>query len=162
MMWKSSSRHSAQFSAWQTHWITIIYIYNYFHGVSQHIPQWYMIAVVYIYNRWTKSEIKCLVNGQLASSTEMAWFVSTNDVSIKKENNRDERDRIINDTSYLTSLSINVTSVRHRNWTRKGYFVDKWAQFIYSAKHWRHIKFAQCIDWDLDIKYNKIKNYLDY
>ena len=44
--------------------------------------QWYMIAVVYIYNRWTKSEIKCLVNGQLASSTEMAWFVSTNDVNI--------------------------------------------------------------------------------
>ncbi len=44
--------------------------------------QWYMIAIVYIYNRWTKSEIKCLVNGQLASSTEMAWFVSTNDVSI--------------------------------------------------------------------------------
>jgi hypothetical protein len=42
-----------------------------------------MIAIVYIYNRWTKSEIKCLVNGQLASSTEMAWFVSTNDVSTK-------------------------------------------------------------------------------
>ncbi|XP_033217020.1 neurobeachin-like [Belonocnema kinseyi] len=41
--------------------------------------KWYMIAVVYIYNRWTKSEIKCLVNGQLASSTEMTWFVSTND-----------------------------------------------------------------------------------
>lgn len=41
--------------------------------------RWYAIAVVYIYNRWTKSEIKCLVNGQLASSTEMAWFVSTND-----------------------------------------------------------------------------------
>lgn len=43
-----------------------------------------MIAIVYIYNRWTKSEIKCLVNGQLASSTEMAWFVSTNDVSVCK------------------------------------------------------------------------------
>lgn len=43
-----------------------------------------MIAIVYIYNRWTKSEIKCLVNGQLASSTEMAWFVSTNDVSIER------------------------------------------------------------------------------
>ncbi|XP_059484361.1 neurobeachin isoform X4 [Neocloeon triangulifer] len=41
--------------------------------------KWYMIAVVYIYNRWTKSEIKCFVNGQLASSTEMAWFVSTNE-----------------------------------------------------------------------------------
>ncbi|XP_065158028.1 neurobeachin isoform X5 [Atheta coriaria] len=41
--------------------------------------KWYMLAVVYIYNRWTKSEIKCLVNGQLASSTEMAWFVNTNE-----------------------------------------------------------------------------------
>lgn len=39
-----------------------------------------MIAIVYIYNRWTKSEIKCVVNGQLASSTEMAWFVSANEV----------------------------------------------------------------------------------
>lgn len=46
------------------------------------LQQWYMIAIVYIYNRWTKSEIKCLVNGQLASSTEMAWFVSANDVSM--------------------------------------------------------------------------------
>lgn len=46
-----------------------------------YLYRWYAIAVVYIYNRWTKSEIKCLVNGQLASSTEMAWFVSTNDVS---------------------------------------------------------------------------------
>ena len=43
--------------------------------------KWYMLAIVYIYNRWTKSEIKCFVNGQLASSTEMAWLVSTNDVS---------------------------------------------------------------------------------
>uniref|UniRef100_A0A0K2TIY0 Neurobeachinlike [Bombus terrestris] n=1 Tax=Lepeophtheirus salmonis TaxID=72036 RepID=A0A0K2TIY0_LEPSM len=41
--------------------------------------KWYMIAIVYIYYRWTKSEIKCFVNGQLASSTEMAWFVSTNE-----------------------------------------------------------------------------------
>jgi hypothetical protein len=49
--------------------------------ISVFFFQWYMIAIVYIYNRWTKSEIKCLVNGQLASSTEMAWFVSTNDVS---------------------------------------------------------------------------------
>ena len=33
-------------------------------------------------HRWTKSEIKCFVNGQLASSTEMAWLVSTNEVLI--------------------------------------------------------------------------------
>ncbi|XP_043237730.1 neurobeachin-like isoform X3 [Amphibalanus amphitrite] len=38
--------------------------------------RWYMIAIVYIYNRWSKSEIKVFVNGQLASSTEMGWFVS--------------------------------------------------------------------------------------
>lgn len=44
-------------------------------------PQWYMVAVVYIYNRWSKSEIKVFVNGQLASATEMTWLVSTNDVS---------------------------------------------------------------------------------
>ena len=58
-----------------------------------------MLAIVYIYNRWTKSEIKVIyrkqdkikykprycamfqylkvfVNGQLASSTEMAWLVA--------------------------------------------------------------------------------------
>lgn len=55
-----------------------------FYSLNFFISQWYMIAVVYIYNRWTKSEIKCLVNGQLASSTEMTWHVSTNDVSACK------------------------------------------------------------------------------
>lgn len=50
-----------------------------------------MIAIVYIYNRWTKSEIKCLVNGQLASSTEMAWFVSTNDVKKKPKSNKKQK-----------------------------------------------------------------------
>lgn len=53
-----------------------------FSKITHLFLQWYMIAVVYIYNRWTKSEIKCLVNGQLASSTEMTWHVSTNDVSV--------------------------------------------------------------------------------
>ncbi|XP_064086341.1 neurobeachin-like isoform X2 [Macrobrachium nipponense] len=38
-----------------------------------------MVAVVYIYNRWSKSEIKVFVNGQLASNTEMTWLCSTND-----------------------------------------------------------------------------------
>lgn len=41
--------------------------------------KWYMVAVVYIYNRWSKSEIKVFVNGQLASNTEMTWLCSTND-----------------------------------------------------------------------------------
>ena len=38
-----------------------------------------MLAVVYIYNRWTKSEIKVFVNGQLASTTEMTWSISTSE-----------------------------------------------------------------------------------
>ncbi|KAF2368096.1 protein of unknown function DUF4704 [Trinorchestia longiramus] len=41
--------------------------------------KWYMVAVVYIYNRWSRSEIKVFVNGQLASATEMTWLVNTND-----------------------------------------------------------------------------------
>ncbi|XP_055933663.1 neurobeachin-like isoform X3 [Argiope bruennichi] len=41
--------------------------------------KWYMIAIVYIYNRWSKSEIKCFVNGQLASTTEMSWLVNNNE-----------------------------------------------------------------------------------
>lgn len=49
-----------------------------------------MLALVFIYNRWTKSEIKCFVNGQLASSTEMAWLVSTTDVSLLKVKEREE------------------------------------------------------------------------
>ncbi|KAG1688833.1 Neurobeachin [Nymphon striatum] len=41
--------------------------------------KWYMVAIVYMYNRWSKSEMKCYVNGQLASSTEMNWFVNISD-----------------------------------------------------------------------------------
>lgn len=60
--------------------LSLVLLFKTFQLIHSLLFQWYMIAVVYIYNRWTKSEIKCLVNGQLASSTEMAWFVSTNDV----------------------------------------------------------------------------------
>ena len=41
--------------------------------------KWFMLAIVYIYNRWSKSEIKVFVNGQLVSATEMAWLVSTSE-----------------------------------------------------------------------------------
>ncbi len=40
-----------------------------------------MVSVVHIYNRWSKSELKCFVDGQLVSHAEMTWLVSTNDVS---------------------------------------------------------------------------------
>ncbi|KAL6473282.1 hypothetical protein MHYP_G00194700 [Metynnis hypsauchen] len=42
-------------------------------------PQWYMISIVHIYNRWRNSEIRCYVNGQLVSYGDMAWHVNTND-----------------------------------------------------------------------------------
>jgi len=42
--------------------------------------QWYMVTVVHIYNRWSKSELRCYVDGNLVSQTEMSWLVNTSDV----------------------------------------------------------------------------------
>ncbi|XP_074849294.1 lipopolysaccharide-responsive and beige-like anchor protein isoform X3 [Carettochelys insculpta] len=43
-------------------------------------PQkWYMVTIVHIYNRWKNSELRCYVNGELASYGEITWFVSTSD-----------------------------------------------------------------------------------
>nr|XP_020636969.1 lipopolysaccharide-responsive and beige-like anchor protein isoform X2 [Pogona vitticeps] len=43
-------------------------------------PQkWYMITIVHIYNRWKNSELRCYVNGELASYGEIIWFVNTSD-----------------------------------------------------------------------------------
>ncbi|XP_053400196.1 neurobeachin-like isoform X2 [Mercenaria mercenaria] len=41
--------------------------------------KWYMVSIVHVYNRWSKSEIRCYVDGQLASGTDMSWLVSTYD-----------------------------------------------------------------------------------
>ena len=40
-----------------------------------------MVTVVHIYNRWSKSELNCYVDGNLVSHTEMSWLVNTSDVS---------------------------------------------------------------------------------
>ncbi|XP_009984628.1 PREDICTED: lipopolysaccharide-responsive and beige-like anchor protein, partial [Tauraco erythrolophus] len=43
-------------------------------------PQkWYMVTIVHIYNRWKNSELRCYVNGELASYGEVTWFVNTSD-----------------------------------------------------------------------------------
>ena len=41
--------------------------------------KWYMVSIVHIYNRWSKSELKCFVDGNQVSFTEMSWLVSTSD-----------------------------------------------------------------------------------
>ena len=41
-----------------------------------------MVSVVFIYNRWSKSEIRCYVDGAPISHTEMTWLVNTSDVSV--------------------------------------------------------------------------------
>ncbi|KAL5011723.1 hypothetical protein ScPMuIL_010274 [Solemya velum] len=41
--------------------------------------KWYMVTVVHVYNRWSKSELRCYVDGQLASTTDMSWLVNTSD-----------------------------------------------------------------------------------
>uniref|UniRef100_A0A8C4R960 Neurobeachin alpha-solenoid region domain-containing protein n=1 Tax=Eptatretus burgeri TaxID=7764 RepID=A0A8C4R960_EPTBU len=43
--------------------------------------QWYMITIVYLYNRWRNSEINCFVNGKLISCGDMPWHVNTSNVS---------------------------------------------------------------------------------
>lgn len=40
-----------------------------------------MVSIVHIYNRWKNSELRCYVNGELASYGEITWFVNTSDVS---------------------------------------------------------------------------------
>uniref|UniRef100_A0A8C6XH37 LPS responsive beige-like anchor protein n=1 Tax=Naja naja TaxID=35670 RepID=A0A8C6XH37_NAJNA len=43
-------------------------------------PQkWYMVTIVHIYNRWKNSELRCYVNGELASYGEITWFVNASD-----------------------------------------------------------------------------------
>ncbi|XP_069782538.1 lipopolysaccharide-responsive and beige-like anchor protein isoform X2 [Narcine bancroftii] len=43
-------------------------------------PQkWYMVTIVHIYHRWKNSEIRCYVNGELASFGEITWLVNTSD-----------------------------------------------------------------------------------
>ncbi|XP_073432355.1 lipopolysaccharide-responsive and beige-like anchor protein isoform X2 [Dendrobates tinctorius] len=43
-------------------------------------PQkWYMVSLVHIYNRWKNSELRCFVNGELASYGEITWLVNTSD-----------------------------------------------------------------------------------
>lgn len=90
------------------------------------ILQWYMIAIVYIYNRWTKSEIKCLVNGQLASSTEMAWFVSANDVSTPFYYFKLRRKKIVNYIvmAMMSSMPQHLRVVMNFNLTRNGKLKD--------------------------------------
>ncbi|XP_021348367.1 neurobeachin-like isoform X1 [Mizuhopecten yessoensis] len=41
--------------------------------------KWYMVTLVYVYNRWSKSELRCYVDGKLVSHTEMSWLVNTSD-----------------------------------------------------------------------------------
>ncbi|PVD34451.1 hypothetical protein C0Q70_05725 [Pomacea canaliculata] len=41
--------------------------------------RWYMVTLVHVYNRWSRSEIRCYVDGQLVSSADMSWLVSTSD-----------------------------------------------------------------------------------
>ncbi|XP_065556860.1 neurobeachin-like isoform X3 [Artemia franciscana] len=41
--------------------------------------KWYALSIVHVYSRWGKSEVRCFVNGQLASCTDMNWPVSVSE-----------------------------------------------------------------------------------
>lgn len=38
-----------------------------------------MLTLVFVYNRWTKSELRCYVDGRIISNVDMAWPISTSD-----------------------------------------------------------------------------------
>ena len=37
--------------------------------------KWHHVALAHHYSRWGRSEIKCYLDGQLAETVEMSWFV---------------------------------------------------------------------------------------
>lgn len=39
----------------------------------------YMVTICHIYYRWSRSELRCYVDGELVSLTDMSWLVSTSD-----------------------------------------------------------------------------------
>ncbi|CAG2207946.1 NBEA [Mytilus edulis] len=41
--------------------------------------KWHMVTVVHVYNRWTKSELRVYVDGNIESHSEMSWLVNTSD-----------------------------------------------------------------------------------
>uniref|UniRef100_A0A0X3PXG3 Neurobeachin n=1 Tax=Schistocephalus solidus TaxID=70667 RepID=A0A0X3PXG3_SCHSO len=42
-----------------------------------HPYRWYMLTISYVYSRWSRSELRCYVDGNLASQSEMSWMVTT-------------------------------------------------------------------------------------
>ncbi|VDD76135.1 unnamed protein product [Mesocestoides corti] len=40
---------------------------------------WYMLVIAFVYNRWSKCEIRCYVDGNIVSNSEMAWPIATSD-----------------------------------------------------------------------------------
>lgn len=38
-----------------------------------------MLTIAFVYNRWTKSELRCYVDGKITSSVEMAWPITGSD-----------------------------------------------------------------------------------
>uniref|UniRef100_A0A5K3FFX4 WD_REPEATS_REGION domain-containing protein n=2 Tax=Mesocestoides corti TaxID=53468 RepID=A0A5K3FFX4_MESCO len=41
--------------------------------------RWYMLVIAFVYNRWSKCEIRCYVDGNIVSNSEMAWPIATSD-----------------------------------------------------------------------------------
>ncbi|KAL5962455.1 Lipopolysaccharide-responsive and beige-like anchor protein [Taenia solium] len=44
-----------------------------------HPCRWYMLTIAFVYNRWTRSELRCYVDGKITSSVEMAWPITGSD-----------------------------------------------------------------------------------
>lgn len=100
-----------------------------------------MVTVVHVYNRWSKSELRCYVNGEIVSSTDISWLVSTSDVSaINHEAFHYFTITVAlnqSDVLFISVKSGNFTSIRrnlHANVQILEIMTEKFKRFNYSNK----------------------------
>ncbi|XP_023589325.1 lipopolysaccharide-responsive and beige-like anchor protein isoform X4 [Trichechus manatus latirostris] len=108
-------------------------------------PQkWYMVTIVHIYNRWKNSELRCYVNGELASYGEITWFVNTSDTFDKcflGSSETADANRVFcgqMTAVYLFSEALNaaqIFSIYHLGLGYKGTFKFKAESDLFLAEH---------------------------
>ncbi|XP_053920637.1 lipopolysaccharide-responsive and beige-like anchor protein isoform X1 [Cuculus canorus] len=108
-------------------------------------PQkWYMVTIVHIYNRWKNSELRCYVNGELASYGEITWFVNTSDTFDKcflGSSETADANRVFcgqMTSVYLFSEALNaaqIFAIYHLGLGYKGTFKFKAESDLFLAEH---------------------------
>lgn len=130
-----------------------------------------MVTIVFVYNRWSKSELHCYVDGVPASHTDMSWLVNTSDVSADdNDGDVDDSDDDVPDGDNegnevmatmmlmikvpLISLSTSAIWAAATTWILRPCSVVRCPRFTCSVRHSRPITWLPLNTWDLDIRYD--------